>query len=145
MAKFSQKPLEFAVDFGSFGTLLAATGNDAYNTLVMNEYAFDFGRKKRFPVGACSAQTRHVCDADITLGGRRCWRARQPSTSLRKAAMSWASAQPSSRRNSVLTDLVASKDARWSAGPRDLTGQDRRDATSDQAFAPAADDIVIGH
>ncbi len=61
---------EHRIDLEEYGTLIAATDNDAYNALICTDFGPEFGRSNVFQIG------RHASDVDsetslpITLGGR---------------------------------------------------------------------------
>ena len=60
---------ETQVELLSFETLLAATDNDAYNTLVATDFAPEFGRDRTWQIGrAKSDKSRHALPTQ--LGGR---------------------------------------------------------------------------
>jgi NhaP-type Na+/H+ or K+/H+ antiporter len=60
---------EHQVELLSYETLLAATDNDAYNTLVATDFAPEFGRDRTWQVGrAKSDKSRHALPTQ--LGGR---------------------------------------------------------------------------
>ncbi|KAF0677614.1 cation:proton antiporter [Profundibacterium mesophilum] len=57
------------IDMASFSTLLVATDNDAYNTLVATDLAPDFGRENIYQIGREKSETaRHALPA--SLGGQ---------------------------------------------------------------------------
>jgi NhaP-type Na+/H+ or K+/H+ antiporter len=61
---------ENGVEFMAFGTVIAATDNDAYNTLVATDLAPEFGRENVLQVGRVKeGNARHALPS--TLGGRR--------------------------------------------------------------------------
>lgn len=61
---------ENGVEFMAYGTVVAATNNDAYNTLVATDLAPEFGREKVLQIGRLKEDaTRHSLPP--TLGGRR--------------------------------------------------------------------------
>lgn len=61
---------EHAVEFMSYGVVIAATNNDAYNTLVATDLAPEFGRENVLQIGrAKETASRHALPP--TLGGRR--------------------------------------------------------------------------
>ncbi len=61
---------EHTVELVSFGSIVAATGNDAYNTLVATDLGPDFGRDNAFQVARITPHgARHALPA--SLGGRR--------------------------------------------------------------------------
>lgn len=60
---------EHSVDMLGYGTLFAATDNDAYNTLVATDLAHDFGRESIYQLSRVKdSNARHALPA--TLGGR---------------------------------------------------------------------------
>ncbi|WP_102110083.1 cation:proton antiporter [Oceaniglobus roseus] len=60
---------EHRVELASFGTVIAATDNDAYNTLVATELAPEFGRENVYQLGREKSEfTRYQLPP--TLGGR---------------------------------------------------------------------------
>lgn len=61
---------ENKVEFIGFSTILAATDNDAYNTLVATDLAPEFGRDKVWQLPRAKSESqRHILP--VTLGGRR--------------------------------------------------------------------------
>lgn len=61
---------EHAVEFMSYGVVIAATNNDAYNTLVATDLAPEFGRENVLQIGRVKeTASRHALPS--TLGGRR--------------------------------------------------------------------------
>lgn len=58
------------LDFGRFGCLIAATENDAYNTLVCTDFGSLFGRQQVFQIGRRKAQELDPHEVALTLGGR---------------------------------------------------------------------------
>jgi NhaP-type Na+/H+ or K+/H+ antiporter len=61
---------EMTVPMNQFGTVIAATENDAYNALICTDFGPEFGRNNVFQVG------RHEADENdkslpVTIGGRR--------------------------------------------------------------------------
>jgi NhaP-type Na+/H+ or K+/H+ antiporter len=60
---------EHSVEIISFGTIVAATDNDAYNTLVATDLSPEFGRANVFQLGRSKSESaRHALPT--TLGGR---------------------------------------------------------------------------
>ncbi len=60
---------EHQVELLSYETLLAATDNDAYNTLVATDFAPEFGRDRTWQIGRAKAEkSRHALPTQ--LGGR---------------------------------------------------------------------------
>ena len=65
-----QQPAEQRLEFISYATLVAATSNDAYNTLVTTDLAPEFGRDNVFQVMRENVESaRHQLPP--TLGGRK--------------------------------------------------------------------------
>lgn len=61
---------EHIVDFNAYGTLLAATSNDAYNTLVCSNFAYEFGRENVFQLPLIDRKSSESGQINIGLGGR---------------------------------------------------------------------------
>lgn len=60
---------EHSVELVSYATVIAATDNDAYNTLVASDLGPEFGRSNVYQIGRVNSDTaRHALPA--TLGGR---------------------------------------------------------------------------
>lgn len=135
---------EFSLDLGGFGTLIAATSNDAYNTLVISDYVFDFGRRNVFQIAPAGRKLGTATEAELLLAGRPL---QAGQSSLIDFARGNGMAFSATGLTSKFTfeQLAASKDARWL--PILAIKPDRSIvvATTDQPFAPAPDDIVIGH
>ncbi|MHA3913607.1 cation:proton antiporter [Halovulum sp. GXIMD14793] len=79
---------EHTLDLNRYGTLIAATDNDAYNTLVCTDFAPEFGRSNVFQIG------RHREGEDergvpVTLGGRKLGSGRNHEDILDKRAEGW--------------------------------------------------------
>ncbi|WP_154445635.1 cation:proton antiporter [Halovulum marinum] len=60
---------EHHLDMNAYGTLVAATDNDAYNTLVCTDFAPEFGRSNVFQPGRAEADG-NPRGLPVTLGGR---------------------------------------------------------------------------
>lgn len=60
---------EHSIDMNRYGTLIAATDNDAYNALVCTDFAPEFGRNNVFQIGRHEAMEGER-DLPVTLGGR---------------------------------------------------------------------------
>lgn len=136
---------EFAVDFGSYGTLIAATDNDSYNTLVANDYAFDFGRTNVFQLAPAPRKLGTSAEVEFTLGGRPLL---ANQTTLNTFAHSGHEVGFSATKLTPkfrLADLIASKDARWTPVLAIKPDKSIVIAAADKEFAPSIDDIVIGH
>jgi hypothetical protein len=136
---------EFSLDLVGYGTLLAATDNDAYNTLVLKDYAFDFGRQNVFQIAPASSPLGTTANSEATLGGR-------------PLHTSWASVRDFARDSTEpsfsatkltqkfdLRQLAASKDAHWTPVLAIKPDKSIVMAAADKPFTPGADDIVIGH
>jgi NhaP-type Na+/H+ or K+/H+ antiporter len=135
---------EFSLDLGSFGTLIAATDNDSYNTLVVHDYAFDFGRRNVFQIAPAGRRLGTAADTDIVLAGRPLQASQSSLTDFaRDAGMSYSATRLTPKFS--LEQLAASKDARWVPVLAIKPDKSVVMATSDQPFAAAPDDIVIGH
>jgi NhaP-type Na+/H+ or K+/H+ antiporter len=136
---------EFSLDLVGFGTLLAATDNDAYNTLVLKDYAFDFGRQNVFQIAPAGGPLGTTTNSEATLGGRplhTTWAsvrdfARNPSESSFSATKLTAKFD--------LGQLTASRDARWTPVLAIKPDKSIIMAAADKPFTPRADDIVVGH
>lgn len=59
---------EHHLDLSRFGTLIAATDNDAYNTLVCSDFGPELGRARVFELGQ---EERERDELSVTLGGHR--------------------------------------------------------------------------
>ncbi len=60
---------EHSVAMSQYGTLIAATNNDAYNALICTDFGPEFGRGNVFQVGRHEAR-EGIRDLPATLGGR---------------------------------------------------------------------------
>jgi len=60
---------EHTLDLNIYGTVFAATDNDAYNALICTDFAPEFGRQNVFQVGRAEREEGHK-DLPATLGGR---------------------------------------------------------------------------
>jgi NhaP-type Na+/H+ or K+/H+ antiporter len=60
---------EHTIDLNLYGTLLAATDNDAYNALICTDFGPEFGRQNVYQVGRAEAGEGNK-DLPPTLGGR---------------------------------------------------------------------------
>ena len=60
---------EHTLDLNLYGTLLAATDNDAYNALICTDFGPEFGRQNVFQVGRAERDEGNK-DLPLTLGGR---------------------------------------------------------------------------
>ena len=60
---------EHSVPMSHYGTIIAATENDAYNALICTDFGPEFGRNNVFQVGRHEADEGHR-DLPTTLGGR---------------------------------------------------------------------------
>lgn len=136
---------EFAVDFGSYGTFIAATDNDAYNTLVINDYAFDFGRRNVFQLAPAPRRLGTAAEATVTLGGRMLLASQSALYEFARGGddVTFSATKLTSRFD--LKQLMASKDARWIPVLAITSDKSILVASADTAFAPGIDDIVIGH
>jgi hypothetical protein len=134
---------EFSLDLGGFGTLIAATSNDAYNTLVISDYLFDFGRRNVFQIAPAGRKLGTATEAELLLAGRPL---QAGQSSLTDLARGNGTAFSATRLTSKFTfeQLAASKDARWVPVLAIKPDRSILVATTDQPFAPAPDDIVIG-
>jgi NhaP-type Na+/H+ or K+/H+ antiporter len=61
---------EHRLDHAGFGTLIAATESDAYNTLVCTDLGPSFGRQHVFQIGRMQSQELDPNDVALSLGGR---------------------------------------------------------------------------
>ncbi len=60
---------EHTLDLNLYGTLLAATDNDAYNALICTDFGPEFGRQNVFQIGRAEREEGNK-DLPPTLGGR---------------------------------------------------------------------------
>jgi NhaP-type Na+/H+ or K+/H+ antiporter len=136
---------EFAVDFGSYGTFIAATDNDAYNTLIINDYAFDFGRRNVFQLAPAPRKLGTAAEATFTLGGRPLLASQSALYEFARGGDDLAFSATRLTSKFDLKQLLASKDARWIPVLAIKPDKSILVAAADTAFAPGVDDIVIGH
>ncbi|MGZ8409360.1 MAG: cation:proton antiporter [Hyphomicrobium sp.] len=136
---------EFAVDFGSYGTFIAATDNDAYNTLVINDYAFDFGRRNVFQLAPAPRKMGIAAEAAFTLGGRPLLASQSTLNAFARGGDKAGFTATRLTPKFDLSQLLASKDARWVPVLAIKPDKSILVAAADQEFAPSFDDIVIGH
>lgn len=61
---------EHHIDFNQFGTLIAATSNDAYNALVCTDFGPELGRSNVFQTGRKETDLPNRKAMSFTLGGR---------------------------------------------------------------------------
>jgi NhaP-type Na+/H+ or K+/H+ antiporter len=135
---------EFTLDLGGFGTLIAATGNDAYNTLVISDYVFDFGRRNVFQIAPAGRKLGTAAEAEIVIAGRPLHASQSSLTEFARGnAMSFSATRLTSKF--TFEQLAASKDARWVPVLAIKPDKTVLVATTQQPFRPATDDIVIGH
>lgn len=79
---------EHSVDLNRYATLIAATENDAYNTLVCTDYAPEFGRTAVFQIGRHEpAETER--DLPASLGGRTLGSGLASDELFRRIAAGW--------------------------------------------------------
>lgn len=137
---------EFTLDLSPYGKLIAATDNDAYNTLVCSDYTYEFGRANVFQLSPAERKAG-VSSETLFLFGGRALQASQAN--LLDVARRTTDGTPFS--STRLTEKYGFNQLRESKGPAWVpvlaVKADRKleFATADKPFSPKIDDVVLGH
>jgi NhaP-type Na+/H+ or K+/H+ antiporter len=137
--------VEYTLDLGGYGTLIAATDNDAYNTLVMNDYAFDFGRQNIFQIAPALRKPGTATEAAVTVSGRPMIASQSAVSAYARGGQEHGFSATRLSSKFTYSQLIDSKDARWSPVLAIRPDKSILIAAADKPFAPDADDIVVGH
>ena len=136
---------EYSLDLGGYGTKIAATENDAYNTLVLTDYAFDFGRQNVFQIAPAPRKLGIAAEAAFQLGGRPLQASQSTLTDFMRGGSEIGFSATKLTAKFDLKQLIASKDARWVPVLAIKPDLSIAVATADKPFTASTDDIVVGH
>lgn len=137
---------EFTLDLSSYGTLIAATDNDAYNTLVCTDYMYEFGRTNVFQLSPAERKAGVSSETLFLFGGRPL---QASQASLADVTRRTTDGTPfSSTRLTEKFDFKKLRDSKGEAWiPVLAIKADRKVeiAAADRPFAPKIEDVVVGH
>lgn len=136
---------EHAVDLNPYGQLVAATDNDAYNTLVCADFAFEFSRHNIFQLALADRKPGAAREDAPLTGGRRLLVGQALVRDLE-----WFGARDNAFSSTRITgkfdldQLRASKSANWQ--PVLAIKPDKKIvfASVGETFKAAENDVVIG-